>query len=72
MKNPKTIKCFIPAIALEHPQNGEFFTRREKIVAAVNRRLRLYGKTKSDIYVFLKNVEFNPEPLGYDVEVICS
>lgn len=67
-----TIKCFIPAVALEHPDNGEFFKLKDKISAAVNRRLIAYGKRRSEIYIFIKDIKFDRYRLGYHVEAKCS
>lgn len=69
----RTLKCFIPALALEHPSNGESFTLLDKIRYAVL-RLDQNGNFDDLItvkdpvpYIFIKSHRFNKENMGYDV-----
>lgn len=73
MPKSKTIECFIPALALEHPANEENYTLRDKLCAAVNRFIHtgsfseLITVQDDTPYVFIENTVFNPVDLGYYV-----
>lgn len=77
-KEPKVIECFIPAQALEHPLNGEYFTLKDKLCAAVNRLIQA-GSLNEFInvkvvnpYILIQYIVFNPIDLGYYVRAkIC-
>lgn len=71
--NSRTVEYFIPAMALEHPSNGEYLTREQRIKWAVlrwdqkkdfNCLLEVIGPIP---YVVLDTVKFNAEKMGYDV-----
>lgn len=76
-QNKRKIECFIPAIALEHPHNEEFYDLREKLCAALHR----YQTTGNFLatspveepmpYFFIERREFSREPLGYKIVAKC-
>ena len=70
-RHKEEIKIFIPAKALEHHDNPEEATRRDKIINAI---LRWWQKQDffsnfepTDIHPFvdLHVTQFNPDELGY-------
>lgn len=78
MKEVTVLSLFIPAQALEHPSNGEFFTLADKLRMAAL-RLHLNGNFQDLMtvqdhvpYVFLEKHTFRPKNLGYDVVVKIS
>lgn len=60
----KTETLFVHAIELEHSTNGEFFTRDQKIRAAILRRKQKADPETRPIIVVDK-VQFHPERMGY-------
>jgi hypothetical protein len=72
------IVCFVPAQALEHPDNSEFANLLEKIKWALIRykqnddffsRISINGNTPS---VYIERKVFHKEALGYEVQAIVK
>lgn len=78
MKKQEIIECFIPAQALEHPANGEYYTLTQKLRMALF-RLHHTGNFNDSItvqdpipHIFIKDTVFNPVDLGYHVRArVC-
>lgn len=63
-----TMELFISACEIEHPDNGESFTREDKIRAAVERQLRKKDPDSEFLRIFLDSkMRFCADPLGYNV-----
>ena len=66
------IKCFVPALALEHHDNNEFLRHKERIRAAV-RRLYQYGDffindpENVGPFIIIDDIKFHAHALGYQV-----
>lgn len=69
----KTIECFVPAMALQNDANGEFFTFRDKLCAAVarysfNGDFKAIDNDEDGLpFVFPVKTKLRYDPLGYQV-----
>lgn len=75
----KKIEFFVPALALEHKENGEFITKKDKIRAAILRWFLYedFFKEKNilagpRLFVVLEEIKFNANSLGYQVRGTIS
>lgn len=76
MKKEEKIKCFVPALALEHSDNLEFASVFEKIKCAVIRYYQNEDFFVSLKYpvpgVFIEKKIFHPKALGYEVSAVVK
>lgn len=74
----KKLEYFIPARALEHPDNPDDFNLDQKLRMAVLRffltkdYLGTISVPDRSVWVFLQERQFNPEKMGYHARAVIK